>query len=68
MSVHEPDRQCGERQVTSLRFALQFVTFAADQRAALKKASGLPGHIETFIDALSKVNVTNEDVKKPPKR
>ena len=34
-----------------LSIALQFVTFAADQRAALKKASNLPEHIETFIDA-----------------
>lgn len=34
-----------------LPIALQFVTFAADQRAALKKGTGLPGHIETFIDA-----------------
>ncbi len=31
--------------------ALQFVTFSSDQRAVLKKASGLPAHIETMIDA-----------------
>lgn len=34
-----------------LPIALQFVTFAADQRATLKKGTGLPGHIEAFIDA-----------------
>jgi hypothetical protein len=34
-----------------LPIALQFVTFTADQRAALKKASTLPAHIEAFIDA-----------------
>src|SRR5690606_29485000 len=34
-----------------LPIALQFVTFGADQRAALKKASTLPAHVETFIDA-----------------
>jgi len=34
-----------------LPIALQFVTYAADQRAALKKDTTLPGHIETFIDA-----------------
>ena len=34
-----------------LPIALQFVTFGADQRAALKKSSTLPAHIETFIDS-----------------
>lgn len=34
-----------------LPIALQFVTFAADQRALLKKGTNLPGHIESFIDA-----------------
>jgi hypothetical protein len=34
-----------------LPIALQFVTFSADQRAALKKASSLPPHIETMMDA-----------------
>lgn len=34
-----------------LPIALQFVTFAADQRATLKKGTALPGHIEAFIDA-----------------
>lgn len=40
-----------------LPIALQFVTFDADQRAALKKAANLPQHIATmmtdFIDGLS---------------
>jgi Domain of unknown function (DUF3644) len=34
-----------------LPIALQFVTFAADQRNALKMASSLPTHVETCIDA-----------------
>lgn len=34
-----------------LSIALQFVSFDAAQRAALKKAASLPAHIETFIDA-----------------
>ncbi|TVR77830.1 MAG: DUF3644 domain-containing protein [Rhodospirillales bacterium] len=34
-----------------LPIALQFVTFGAEQRAALKKAGSLPAHVETFIDA-----------------
>lgn len=34
-----------------LPIALQFVTFSADQRAILKKASDLPGHIQTMMDA-----------------
>lgn len=34
-----------------LPIALQFVTFAADQRAALKKATALPANVATFIDA-----------------
>jgi Protein of unknown function (DUF3644) len=36
-----------ERQ---LPIALQFVTFSADQRAVLKRASGLPGHIQTMMN------------------
>ncbi len=35
-----------------LPIALQFVTFSSDQRAALKKASALPPHIETMMEAL----------------
>lgn len=34
-----------------LPIALQFVTFSPDQRAALKKASTLPRHVETMMDA-----------------
>lgn len=34
-----------------LPIALQFVTFDADQRAALKKASGLPPHVSTMMTA-----------------
>lgn len=33
-----------------LPIALQFVTFSPDQRAILKKASGLPRHVETMMD------------------
>jgi hypothetical protein len=32
-----------------LPIALQFVTFASDQRAVLKKANGLPPHVETMM-------------------
>lgn len=34
-----------------LPIALQFVTFSSDQRSVLKKASALPAHIETMMDA-----------------
>ncbi len=34
-----------------LPIALQFVTFSSDQRAVLKKASALPAHVETMMDA-----------------
>jgi hypothetical protein len=34
-----------------LPIALQFVTFDSEQRALLKKASALPPHIATFLDA-----------------
>jgi hypothetical protein len=33
-----------------LPLALQFVTFSSDQRAVLKKASGLPRHIQTLVE------------------
>lgn len=33
-----------------LPIALQFVTFSVEQRAILKKASGLPAHIDTMMD------------------
>lgn len=34
-----------------LPIALQFVTFGADQRSLLKRATSLPGNIESLIDA-----------------
>jgi hypothetical protein len=34
-----------------LPIALQFVNFGADQRAVLKKASGLPSHVSTCIES-----------------
>ncbi|MGF1477363.1 MAG: DUF3644 domain-containing protein [Geminicoccaceae bacterium] len=34
-----------------LTIALQFVTFAADQRSDLKKQNSLPSHVEAHIDA-----------------
>jgi hypothetical protein len=34
-----------------LPIALQFVTYSTDQRAILKRASALPGHIEAMMDA-----------------
>jgi len=34
-----------------LPIALQFVTFSADQRSVLKKASNLPAHITTMMDS-----------------
>jgi hypothetical protein len=34
-----------------LPIALQFVTFSSDQRSVLKRASTLPAHIETMMDA-----------------
>jgi Protein of unknown function (DUF3644) len=37
-----------------LPIALQFVTFSPDQRALLKKASTLPRHVETMMDAFER--------------
>jgi Protein of unknown function (DUF3644) len=37
-----------------LPIALQFVTFDTEQRALLKKASALPPHIATFLDAFDR--------------
>ena len=37
-----------------LPIALQFVTFTPDQRALLKKASTLPHHVETMMDAFER--------------
>jgi hypothetical protein len=36
-----------------LPIALQFITFSADQRAVLKRASNLPQNIETMMDAFN---------------
>jgi hypothetical protein len=37
-----------------LPIALQFVTFSPDQRAVLKKATTLPRHVETMMDAFER--------------
>jgi hypothetical protein len=47
-----------------LPIALQFVTFGPDQRAVLKKASGLPRHIEMMMDNFDK-NLTSEELADP---
>ena len=50
-----------------LPLALQFVSFGAEQRATLKKASGLPKHIEAAIDAFEH-GLTDEEIKDPAYR
>jgi hypothetical protein len=50
-----------------LPLALQFVSFGAEQRAALKKASGLPKHIEAAIGAFEH-GLTDEEMKDPAYR
>ena len=50
-----------------LPLALQFVSFGAEQRAALKKASGLPKHIEAAIDAFER-GLTDKEMKDPAYR
>jgi Protein of unknown function (DUF3644) len=47
-----------------LPIALQFVTFSPDQRAILKKASNLPRHIETMMDAFER-ELTDEQRADP---
>jgi hypothetical protein len=47
-----------------LPIALQFVTFSPDQRALLKKAAGLPRHIETMMDEFER-NLTAEQQADP---
>lgn len=47
-----------------LPIALQFVTFSPDQRALLKKASGLPGHIVTRMEGFEQ-NLTLEQQADP---
>lgn len=50
-----------------LPIALQFVTFDADQRSILKKASNLPGHIETAIDHFEEL-LSDEEYQDPAYR
>lgn len=50
-----------------LPLALQFVAFGAEQRAALKKASGLPKHVEAAIDAFEH-GLSDDEVKDPAYR
>lgn len=50
-----------------LPLALQFVSFGAEQRAALKKASGLPKHVEAAIDAFEH-GLSDEEMKDPAYR
>jgi hypothetical protein len=50
-----------------LPLALQFVSFGAEQRTALRKASGLPKHIEARIDAFEH-GLTEDEMKDPAYR
>lgn len=50
-----------------LSIALQFVSFGADQRTLLKKASDLPQHVSTFISAFEN-NLTEEQLADPAYR
>lgn len=50
-----------------LPIALQFVSFGADQRSLLKKASSLPEHISTMIDTFEK-DLTAEQMEDPAYR
>lgn len=50
-----------------LPLALQFVSFSRDQRDLLKKASDLPDHVATVIDAFEH-GLTEEEVKDPAYR
>jgi hypothetical protein len=47
-----------------LPIALQFVTFSSDQRAVLKKASSLPAHIASMMDAFHH-GLTDEEQADP---
>lgn len=67
INFNDAIKKCFGRQYgleRRLPIALQFVTFDADQRAALKRASGLPPHIATmmttFLDQL-----TDEELSDP---
>lgn len=50
-----------------LPLALQFVSFGTEQRSVLKKALGLPRHIEATIDAYEH-GLTEEQIKDPAYR
>ena len=50
-----------------LPIALQFVTFGADQRTILKRASSLPGHIEAAIDTFEEA-LTDDEYRDPSYR
>lgn len=50
-----------------LPLALQFVSFGAEQRTALKRASGLPKHLEAAIDAFEH-GLTDDQMKDPAYR
>ncbi len=50
-----------------LPIALQFVSFGAEQRSALKKAAGLPKNLEAAIDAFEH-GLTEEQIKDPAYR
>lgn len=50
-----------------LPIALQFVSFGADQRSLLKKASDLPQHVSTMINEFEKV-LTEEQMDDPAYR
>lgn len=50
-----------------LPIALQFVSFGADQRSVLKKASGLPTHVATCIDAFE-ATLSQEEMDDPAYR
>ena len=47
-----------------LPIALQFVSFGADQRAILKRADGLPEHVDKFISAFEN-ELTDEEQADP---
>lgn len=50
-----------------LPIALQFVTFSADQRSVLKRASGLPANVESLIDAFEH-ELTEQEYRDPAYR
>ena len=62
-------REFGAQQGLDKRLpiALQFVSFTRDQREALKRAAGLPGHVATVIDAFEH-GLSEDDLKDPAYR